>query len=89
MPCRHHICELIVKAAWVALFGEDQAPYVEEFKRFKTAWSTLDKTKYDILPERKGKESWMNPKKREIVKFCEDLKASTHPRSDYKGSENN
>ena len=50
LPCRHHIAELLVGAAWTKIFGDiDKSPYIQKFKDFKEIWDTLDKTKYLLL----------------------------------------
>ena len=50
LPCRHHIAELLVGAAWTKIFGDiDKSPYIQKFKDFKQIWDTLDKTKYLLL----------------------------------------
>ena len=46
IACRHHISELILKAAWTAVFGDvDKSPYYQKFKDFQGNWDSLDKTK--------------------------------------------
>ena len=34
LPCRHHIPELFLAAAWEALFGKDMAPHYQDFEFF-------------------------------------------------------
>ena len=41
--CRHHIPELIGKAAWYTLFKQDLKPTVTFFEHIKSAWEDIDK----------------------------------------------
>ena len=49
MPCRHHIPELFLAAAWEALFGKDMAPHYQDFEKFQKLFTGLDKSKFEIL----------------------------------------
>lgn len=42
LPCRHHILELIVGAAFTEIFGDTTGPEVTLFKVLKTSWSSLN-----------------------------------------------
>ncbi len=44
LPCRHHIPELFLAAAWEALFGKDMAPYYQDFEKLKKIFPGLDKS---------------------------------------------
>ena len=43
--CRHHIGELMAKAAWYTLFEEDLQPRVGMFIYIKSSWDQVDKDK--------------------------------------------
>lgn len=44
LPCRHHIMELILEAAFTKVFKEKSSgPEITIFKRFQKAWSNIDK----------------------------------------------
>ena len=42
--CRHHIYELVVKVAWISIFGKaTTGPENQLFNQFKSKWSNIDK----------------------------------------------
>ena len=43
LPCRHHIAEIIVSAAYSALFGSSVAPVKGVFGLFQKSWKLVDK----------------------------------------------
>ena len=42
LACRHHILELVIAAAFTALFGETTGPDVLLFKTLKNSWDSVD-----------------------------------------------
>ena len=44
VACRHHILELVLKAAFTELFGDTVSPEESFFKFMKPSWTTLDLT---------------------------------------------
>ena len=83
LPCRHHISELLVGSAWYVIFGEDQAPYIQEFKEFKANWDSIDKTK------KIGLEicDTLKPLANQVIAFCQNqLTSQKQVRDDYKES---
>ena len=81
LACRHHIPELLLKAVWVCLFGEDMAPTIKEFEKFKANWDSLDKSNFkglDLKP-------WMKEQLDIIIPFIKSLlESKKQPRDDYK-----
>ena len=82
--CRHHVPELIIKAVWNELFGEDPSGEIKDFATFKDMWPYIDKSnpkKLNILP---GFEEDL---KAENVSFLNDLLSNPGkkglPRDDY------
>ena len=43
--CRHHVGELLAKAAWYKLFEMDLKPTVGFFDHIKASWEEIDKSK--------------------------------------------
>ena len=81
LPCRHHIPELFLAAAWEALFGKDMSPHYEDFKNFQKLFPGLDKSNFDFL----GLKQWMKPHQKRVVDFCLHLlNSQKQPRDDYK-----
>ena len=83
LPCRHHIAELLVGAAWFKIFGNDMAPYIKQFKDFQATWETIDKKKFVRLTFNESLQSRAN----EIIDFCKaQLASGKFARGDYKES---
>ena len=81
LPCRKHIAELILKAAWESVFGKDMSPFYTEFKEFQeTWWTKLDKTKASPLKPKR----WMKSRINEIIAECKNALNTKFPRDDYK-----
>ena len=81
LPCRHHIGELFIGAAWVVIFGNDKSPEVIEYKNFQSAWNSLDKTKITLLKPNK----YLDKSKRDqVVSFCQSALERGTARDDYK-----
>ena len=80
LPCRHHICELLLKAAWEAVFGEDMEPSYTEMGIFKKNWEKIDKNNFEIL----NLKPWMKHYRAKVVPFLKSLLQSKQPRDDYR-----
>ena len=50
LSCRHHVAELILKAAFQSLFGNTTAPVATLFSNLKSSWSSLDLTDLHLPP---------------------------------------
>lgn len=84
-PCRRHVSELMLRAAFELFLGKSGGPEVTMFDRFAKKWKNIDATKYG---------SGMNDEivlKNISAEECEDLKVFCHenlrekqPRGDYK-----
>ena len=68
LPCRKNISELFLGTSWVALFGQDQAPFIIRFKAFQDSWAKIDQTKAEPL---ELKKPWLKQRAKEIIKFCQ------------------
>ena len=80
LPCRYHIHELFLTAAWETLFGKDMAPYYQDFKQFQKLYPSLDKKKVEELKIKQ----WMKPQRNHVVELCQVLLEERQPRDDYK-----
>ena len=83
LACRHHIPELLLKAAWQALFGLDLEPSYAEFRQFQKSWDKIDKDNFEHLdPKRKP---WMRPHRAKVVAYLKSLlESEKQPRDDYR-----
>ena len=50
LACRHHIPELILKAAFQSLFGKTTSPVETLFSTFKSSWKSLDLSNLSCPP---------------------------------------
>ena len=83
LPCRKHIHELYLRGAWEELFGQDQTPYFEAFKKFQKYWEADLWNKEAIKPLQQKK--WMKTRWDHIVDLCSSsLKKDKMPRDDYR-----
>ena len=80
LPCRHHICELLLKAAWEAVFGEDMEPSYTEMGIFQKNWEKIEKNNFEIL----NLKPWMKHYRAKVVPFLKSLLQSKQPRDDYR-----
>ena len=81
LPCRHHILELFLTAAYESLFGKSMSPFYQDFQTFQKLFPKLDKSKFEILEPKE----WMTSELNSIVEFCHHvLSSETQPRDDYK-----
>ena len=84
MACRHHILELVLKAAFMELFGDTTGPEETFFKFMKPIWSTLDlsDTQLPAIP------STFLAEKASVLSFIQQRlkpeQAHLLPRDDYR-----
>lgn len=82
LPCRHHIIELVMTAAWDAHFGST-GPTISLFSRFQKEWPSLhtefkdEMIDLNLLCELDDEKGYM-------IKFIEDQLCSAQPRDDYR-----
>jgi hypothetical protein len=49
LACRHHIMEIIPSKVFTMCFGPSSSPDMPLFKKFKSVWSSIDKTSFSGL----------------------------------------
>lgn len=82
LPCRHHILELRLRAAFEAVFGSTSGPNVPIFERFRKSWDNIDKTKFKFGVDDDFIRCNMNVE--EIAEFCREELKKKQVRHDYK-----
>lgn len=84
LACRHHVFELLAKAAWESLFGATQSPETKLFVEFKESWKNLKKdiTLSPIMIS--STCSWLQQKKIDAVKVLTTVNKKAIYRDDYK-----
>lgn len=84
LPCRHHVRELILRAAWEKKFPGTVGPDVALFKRFKIAWNNIDKGAYRIGVDDEILQGVLQEKRDEIYAFTRKMQRETNMRGDYR-----
>ncbi|GBP45069.1 hypothetical protein EVAR_33174_1 [Eumeta japonica] len=49
LACRHHIMEIVLEAVVVQALGPSSGPEILIFKRFRSAWPSIDQRKFSIV----------------------------------------
>lgn len=85
LPCRHHIFELVL----AGVFNSSKAcimsgPDVPLFKRFKSAWESIDKSKYSDFKSDSVLYDVLKGHTEEIIEFAKNSLKELQPRDDYK-----
>ena len=78
LACRHHVCELIAKSCWYALFEEDLGPENKFFSQIKNDWSSIEAdSESDILTLDQDLDG-----RDEALKFCRELLKKKNKRNE-------
>ncbi|XP_076279088.1 uncharacterized protein LOC143208527 isoform X1 [Lasioglossum baleicum] len=83
LPCRHHIYELILRAAFDTKMKKSTGPDVPLFKKFKNSWSSINKDNF-----KPGVEDEFV--RQNVIEIDKKIEAAIHnlqqiqPRDDYK-----
>lgn len=82
--CRHHIMELIMSGIFNEIYGPSSGPNIPLFKKLKTNWDRIDKTR--ICTEVSNDiQLIFKPVKTKIIKFAKNLLEQNETfRNDYK-----
>uniref|UniRef100_A0A8D8UVV6 Uncharacterized protein n=2 Tax=Cacopsylla melanoneura TaxID=428564 RepID=A0A8D8UVV6_9HEMI len=81
LPCRHHIFELLLRAAFDEKMPASTGPKVMLFQNFQKAWEKLNKS--NVKPfDQKG--NLFKEDSARILAFCEEQLKLKQPRDDYK-----
>ena len=84
-PCRYHIMELILGAAFKASMPvASSGPEVQLFKRFQSSWSNIDKSVYESGMTNATVSSNVIDRKEQIVDFASNQLLKHQPRDDYR-----
>lgn len=84
LPCRHHILELVLRAAYETMFPGTKGPKVAIFQRFQSAWPHVNTSNYKSGLEEDGINEILNEKVDEIKRFVINLLDQDFPRDDYR-----
>lgn len=82
LACRHHIMELLLRAAFEAKIPGTSGPEVPIFLRFRKDWSIIDKT--NIKNGLEGLEPKLQEKIPHVVFFLKNQLKEQQSRADYK-----
>ena len=82
LACRHHMFELILRAAFEVKFPGTSGPNVPMFKRFREEWPNFDLTSYENGLA--GLETSLKNEIPHIIQYIKSFLKEQLPRSDYK-----
>lgn len=84
LACRHHIFEIMLEAVVVKSLGVSSGPDILLFKRFKTSWSSIDRTFYQTSINDPSIDQKIKDNALEIIEFSQNQLNDFQPRDDYK-----
>lgn len=85
LACRHHIPELFIKHANIAIRGESKGPDDTLFKDFKNFFSFIEVTKWSIWTRPNSIRDWRCRRADEVLVWAnEHMENTTWPREDYR-----
>lgn len=85
LTCRHHMFEIIMSVVFTHCMGPSSGPDIPLYKRFKKAWSNLDKSKYEPGVKNKSILTAVENEKDAAIEFTlKQLKRKAQPRDDYR-----
>lgn len=82
--CRHHVYEVLLRAAFESKFGKTTGPDVPLFAQFKKAWGTFDHKKYETGIKSKRVKSVLKDSVDGLLEFCSEQLEKNFDRADYK-----
>lgn len=83
LACRHHVYEIVLRAAYESKFGPSSAPFPQLFKRFKETWENINQDDFEAgvnYPDIKSALSDIIPT---ITNFCKNELKIKSVRADY------
>lgn len=83
LPCRHHISEIFLRAAFESGAGTTSGTNVPLFVRFKFSWNNIQHHKFKFGVTNSYVAKQVNDKKEEIIDFCQTELSRDHARTDY------
>ena len=83
--CRHHVMELVAKAAFTTLFKSTRGPDEVLFKRFQAKWETIDKDKFQSGADHEDVALIIGNYKSDLILWAEkSMKEMKDLRDDYR-----
>jgi len=84
LACRHHMLEIVLESVVVLCLGSSQAPEILLFKRFKKAWSTIDRATYQTALSDEETERTVCDSRDSMIAFVDKQLKTFQPRDDYR-----
>lgn len=84
LPCRHHVYELFLGAAFESKFGSTSGKNVQIFTRFQTQWKNLNKSNFKSLMDDEIASNRLQNHAQGITAFCMKQLERNIVRDDYK-----
>ena len=85
LACRHHVCELFIKHANIAIRGETKGPDDPLFKELQKLFSFIDLDKRTLWKWPKTARDWRHRRANEVLLWADHhMQKATWPREDYR-----
>ncbi|KAK3918138.1 Glyceraldehyde-3-phosphate dehydrogenase, cytosolic [Frankliniella fusca] len=84
LPCRHHVMERMLEAAFREIMGPSSGPEDKVFKDFLAEWTNLDLSKFSTFSTLALSRRQLSNFADDIIKFAENQLEEYHPRADYR-----
>lgn len=84
LVCRCHMHELIPTAIYEKMFAGPNGPDTQLFKRFQTAWPSLNKNNFLSGMDDEELQPFLEPIRKEMTDFCREQLKLFQPRDDYR-----
>ncbi|XP_062542261.1 uncharacterized protein LOC134210234 [Armigeres subalbatus] len=83
LACRHHVLELVLKAAFEDQFGTSTSPQIPMFEKFRREWHALNHSEHSSI-EFSRNQAKLISNRQETISFCKMQLKNFLPRDDYK-----
>lgn len=84
IPCRHHILELLLSAAFRSAFGPTAGPETGLFKRFKKEWGKVNQAAFVLPTDEVFEQRGLQHLRTVTVDYLERALQGKQPRADYR-----
>ncbi|GBP54469.1 hypothetical protein EVAR_47338_1 [Eumeta japonica] len=84
LACRHHIMEIVLEAVVVQALGPSSGPEILIFKRFRSAWPSIDQRKFSIVSSDPDALRYVQNIADSTISFAKKQLNDYQPRDDYK-----
>jgi len=67
LPCRHHVCELVLETTFHTVMGPSKGPRIKIFEDFQKNWSKIDQSSFSTVLDCPAELSFLDKQTREGI----------------------